>query len=182
MSPNDHRSTSPRQVIFLDRDGTINVDRGYVFRIDDWGLGPGAIEAIRGLREAGYAIAVVTNQPGIGRGIFAESDFWALHEHVQQQLARQGASIDGVAFRPHSPADGFKCRKPATAIRDEIERLLGAPIDIATSWTVGDELSDAEFGRTIGTQTALIRSQYWQPAQLRERVDLVGDSLPMWPR
>jgi D,D-heptose 1,7-bisphosphate phosphatase len=104
-----------RAVIFLDRDGTLNVDKGYVHRAEEWEFTDRAPEALRALRAAGYAIALVTNQSGVGRGCFTLDDVRALHEYVQQRLAEDGVSLDAIAVCPHAPDEGCSCRKPRTS-------------------------------------------------------------------
>lgn len=167
----------PTKVVFLDRDGTINVDRGYVYRIDDWQLLEGSIEALGRLKKLGFRLAVVTNQSGIGRGYYRMSDVDQLHQHFAQLLAGEGLALDAVALCPHDPNQECDCRKPRTGMAREIERQLGEPIDYTHSWTVGDKISDAEFGRAIGTRVALIRSNYWDESTLSFKPDRIVTSL-----
>jgi len=117
-----------RAVIFLDRDGTLNVDKGFVHRAEDWESTDRAAEALRELREAGYVIALVTNQSGVARGFFTLADVRALHEDVRQRLARQGVTLDAIAICPHAPDDDCECRKPRTGMARQIETQLGEPI------------------------------------------------------
>lgn len=117
-----------RAVIFLDRDGTLNVDKGFVHRAEDWEFTDRAAEALRELREAGYVIALVTNQSGVARGFFTLADVRALHEDVRQRLARQGVTLDAIAICPHAPDDDCECRKPRTGMARQIETQLGEPI------------------------------------------------------
>ena len=167
----------PRKVVFVDRDGTINVDHVYVSRPEDWEFVHGAPEAIKLLRDAGYSIALVTNQSGIGRGLIERSDFWALHGHVQQLLAQCGTCIDAVAVCPHMPSACCSCRKPLTGMATQIEAALGEPIDYPESWMIGDKITDVQFGQALGTSTALIRSRYWNPTGLDVSPVLLADSL-----
>jgi D-glycero-D-manno-heptose 1,7-bisphosphate phosphatase len=166
-----------RRVAFLDRDGTLNADHGYVHRVADWEFLEGAVEAVAALRAQGFAIAVVTNQSGVALGYFTREDVRALHEHVQRELARLGAGIDALAFCPHAATDQCDCRKPRTGMGRSVERQLGEPIDYPASWTIGDKLSDIEFGAALGTRTALLRSRYWSPGDLTRAPDLLADSL-----
>lgn len=166
-----------RAVIFLDRDGTLNVDRGYVHRPEDWEFTDRAPEALRELREAGYAIALVTNQSGIGRGYFTLDDVQVLHEYVQQRLAEHGVCLDAIAVCPHAPDDGCACRKPRTGLARQIEAQLREPVFYDRSWVIGDKLSDLEFGRALGTQVALLRSRYWDEDQLPDASALISVSL-----
>lgn len=154
------------RVLFLDRDGTINVDRGYVSRVEDWEFAPLAVEALRRLRAAGFALAVVTNQSGVGRGYYTAEDVERLHQHMQSLLAAAGIAIDAVAYCPHAPEDGCACRKPLGGMAETIERQLQEPIDFAASWMIGDKEADVCFGRTIGARTILLESRYWSAERL----------------
>lgn len=174
--------TGPSQIagrilaVFLDRDGTINVDRGYVHRADDWEFAPGAMAALRQLRDAGFLLAIATNQAGISAGRFSVDDVQQLHSFMQRELVARGAAVDAIEFCSHPPGANCNCRKPATGMARRIEDSLGY-IDYARSWTVGDKPSDVEFGRRLGTRTALIRSHYWSEGDLLVRPSLVVDSL-----
>lgn len=166
-----------RRVIFLDRDGTINVDHGYVHRTEDWEFIPGAIDAIRQLRSTGFAIAIVSNQSAVAAGEYTLDDVTRLHDFVSAELARQDATIDAIAFCPHSSADSCKCRKPRPGLARQIEQQLGDAIDHFSSWTIGDKISDVAFGRAIGTRTILLRSRYWETSDLPFQPDDIADSL-----
>jgi D-glycero-D-manno-heptose 1,7-bisphosphate phosphatase len=166
-----------RRVVFLDRDGTINVDHGYVHRIEDWQFLAGALDAMRALQVGNYALAVVTNQSGIARGYYSAAEVLTLHEHMKQEAARAGVSIDAVAYCPHQAEARCSCRKPGTQMSSQIEQQLGGRIDYRHSWTVGDKLSDIAFGASLGTQTALLSSPYWSDGELSQRPNLIADSL-----
>jgi D-glycero-D-manno-heptose 1,7-bisphosphate phosphatase len=165
-----------KKVVFLDRDGTINVDHGYVYRVSDWEFVEKAPEALKKLQDAGFKLAVVTNQSGIGRGYYALDDMHALHEHMRSELQKEGVTIDALAFCPHDPDLDCECRKPAPGMARQIEEQLGE-IDYAASWTIGDKDKDIEFGKGLGTKTALIRSKYWQEDELSLKPDILVDSL-----
>lgn len=164
------------KVVFVDRDGTINVDHGYVHRVDDWEFTDRAAEALKRLRAVGYKLAVVTNQSGIARGYYTAEMMHELHKHMEAELAKEGAGVDVVAFCPHDRDSTCECRKPNIDMARHAEHILG-PIDYAQSWTVGDKEADIQFGRTAGTRTALIRSEYWTEEGLKQQPDLVVDSL-----
>ena len=166
-----------RRVVFLDRDGTINVDRGYVYRREDWKFTDQAVEAIRLLNDMGYYIAVVTNQSGIATGRYAMTDVLELHDFVARELWRLGARIDYFAICPHSEADRCMCRKPQTGLAAQIEDRVDSSIDYALSWTIGDKITDAEFGWNLGTNTALLQSVYWRLDELPRSPSLVCSSL-----
>ena len=170
-------SNSACKVVFLDRDGTINVDHGYVYHVDDWELTDDAAEAIAMLQSAGFRLAVVTNQSGIASGKYSKSDVDRLHDHMLGELALAGATIDAIAVCPHASDDDCDCRKPKTGMAAQIAAQLNQPIDYERSWTIGDKLSDVGFGAALGTSTALIRSRYWDVDALNVKPTLIVDSL-----
>lgn len=141
--------------VFLDRDGVINVDSGYVSDWDNFVFLPGVIEAMRTLCEAGYALVIVTNQSGIGRGFYTEEDFHVLTERMCKELSRCGVSIAGVYFCPHLPEATLphyrttcNCRKPQPGlIHRALEEL---DIDLARSAMVGDKDSDMQAALAAG--------------------------------
>ena len=167
--------TSARKVIFADRDGTINVDHGYVSEIARWEFLDRAPEALHTLKDNGFLIAVASNQAGISDGKFTEEDVHRLHAHMTGELKKSGVILDAIAFCPHGRT-GCNCRKPKPGLAKIIENAIG-PVDYAASWVVGDKVSDIEFGKNIGTRTALIRSRYWQPGALTTHPDIIVDSL-----
>jgi D-glycero-D-manno-heptose 1,7-bisphosphate phosphatase len=166
-----------QQVIFLDRDGTLNVDSGFVYRTQDFHWIPGSIEAIKRLREATPTLAVVTNQSGVARGLYSRQDVEKLHEHMHLELAAHGTRVDAVAYCPHGPDDGCRCRKPNTGLVEQVKLQLKCEVDYTSSWMVGDRSSDIAFGTRLGVHTALIRSPYWDPDNLTVEPELVVDSL-----
>ena len=141
--------------VFLDRDGVINVDSGYVGDWDSFVFLPGVIEAMRALCDAGYALVIVTNQSGIGRGFYTEEDFQVLTERMCNELSRHGVSIAGVYFCPHLPEAALPqyrktcdCRKPKPGlIHRALEEL---DIDLTRSAMVGDKNSDMQAALAAG--------------------------------
>jgi histidinol-phosphate phosphatase family protein len=166
-----------RAVALLDRDGTINVDRSYVYRIEGWQLLPQVPQAICELRAAGYAIAVVTNQSAIAAGKYTAADVETLHAFMRRELEECGATIDAVVFCPHGSVDSCGCRKPRTGMARMVEEQLGDKIDYARSWMVGDKPSDIGFGQALGTGTVLLISRYWTPETLDLAPTYFADSL-----
>lgn len=165
-----------RKVIFLDRDGPINVDSGYVHKIEDWQWQPKAIEGMKVLQAAGYVLTIVTNQSAIGHGLYSENDMHAVHAYMLDELKKAGVAIAAIAFCPHDRGSTCDCRKPGIGMIKQIEAKIGA-IDYVHSWTIGDKIADLQMGKKAGTHTALLRSQYWQADKLVEQPDLVVDSL-----
>jgi D-glycero-D-manno-heptose 1,7-bisphosphate phosphatase len=164
------------KVIFLDRDGTINVDHGFVYKIEDWEFTDRAPEALQLLQAAGYQLAIVTNQSGIARGLYTEEDMRHVHEHMREQLAKEGVTIAAIALCPHNRDSTCDCRKPKAGMAKQIEETIGT-IDYQNSWTIGDKEADMGFGKNAGTKTALIKSKYWNEGELSEQPDLIVDSL-----
>lgn len=164
------------KVVFLDRDGPINVDYGYVGFIDKWELSPGALEGMKILADAGYLLTVITNQSGIAEGFYTEADMTALHDHLRQQAEDVGLTIAAIAFCPHHRDSTCDCRKPKTGMAKQIENEIGA-IDYGASWTIGDKEADIGFGQRASTKTALMRSKYWEEGSLKIKPDLFVDSL-----
>lgn len=165
-----------RALIYLDRDGTINEDLGYVARIEQWRFLPGAVEGLQTLQQHGYRLAVVTNQSGIARGMFTEQDVHALHDFMLRELAKHDVVIDAVAICPHGPDNGCRCRKPAPGLADIVQETVDFSIDRRQSWMIGDKASDIDFGRAIGVQTAVLTSRYWT-ADSAPAADLQATSL-----
>lgn len=143
--------------VFLDRDGTLVRDHGYTHRVEDYALLPGVREGLGRLVRAGYRLAIVTNQSGIGRGYYDEAAFHAFQRVLAEDLARSGIALDASFFCPHLPDAGCACRKPAPGMLLEAERTLGA--DLAASFVIGDRAADAEAARRAGCRGAvLVRS------------------------
>ncbi len=167
----------PKKVIFLDRDGTLNVDHGYVNEKDKWEWIPGAIEACKKLQDAGYALGIVTNQSGIAHGMYTEEDMHELHRFMEEELALHDVHLDAIAYCPHSRNQTeCDCRKPNIGMAKQIEAKIGE-IDYANSWIVGDKEADLLFGKNAGTKTAIIRSRYWEEGKLSVQPDAIVDSL-----
>lgn len=150
----------PRPAAFLDRDGVINVDNGYVHRLDDMHWIEGAPDAVRALNEAGYVVIVVTNQSGVARGFFDEAAVHAFHDHMAAGLARFGAHIDAFYYCPHHPrgtvADysiDCDCRKPGTGMLAQAARER--PIDLGRSFLIGDRPGDMAAAAAFGIKGIL---------------------------
>lgn len=141
--------------VFLDRDGTINVDTGYVHDAATVRLLPNAAEGLAALSKAGARLVVISNQSGVGRGYFARERVDEVNAAIGEQLAAAGARIDGWYWCPHSPEDACECRKPATRLFQQASEKLG--IDLTgDTWMIGDKLSDLRGGRAIDARTILV--------------------------
>ena len=139
--------------VFLDRDGTLVRDLGYTHRIEDYELLPGVAPGLRRSLDAGYRLAVITNQSGIGRGYFSAEQYAAFQAHLVGDLARQGIPIEASYFCPHRPEADCQCRKPRPALLHRAEQELGA--DLARSWVIGDGAVDVELARRGGCRGAV---------------------------
>jgi len=142
--------------VFLDRDGTLIEDRGYVSRPDQVRLLPGVADALVALERAGFLRIVITNQSGIGRGHYPASAFLETQLALEGQLRDAGANIDGVYHCPHLPDAGCLCRKPGTALHREAIASWG--IDPSRSWCVGDQLRDLQPAGELGSRALLVRT------------------------
>lgn len=123
---------------FLDRDGTINVDYGYVYQYEKFDYIDGVVETLKKLHEMGYLLIIITNQSGVARGYYTEEDVHVLHEKVCQDLAAQGIPIKKVYYCPH--LSGCSCRKPKTGLFYKAAREHH--IDMSKSIAIGDKLRD----------------------------------------
>lgn len=158
---------TPKKVIFLDRDGTINVDKNFVHRIEQVELIEGAVDGLRILEGMGFLLTVTTNQSGVARGRFTEQNVQTVNNYLRTILAERGVHLRSMVYCPYS-IEGtvpqytvdHDCRKPKTGMAKQIEGITG-PIDYANSWVIGDKVADHEFGVNLGAKTALIRSEYW---------------------
>lgn len=133
---------------FLDRDGILNEDRGYVHRIEDFQWLPGVIGALQRLQSAGHTLFVVTNQSGIGRGMFTSTDAAWLHAHMRAELTVHGVTLAGIYTCPHRPEDGCECRKPKPGLI--LRAAKNHKIDLQASCLFGDKPSDIEAGERAG--------------------------------
>ena len=145
-----------RPAVFLDRDGTVVEERDYLARAEDVHLVPGAADAIRRLRRAGFAVVLVTNQSGIARGYFTEFDYARVQERLASSLAESGARWDATYMCPHHPDVGgeCQCRKPGTLLFSRAAEEHG--LDLARSWFVGDKLRDVIPAAAFGGRGVLV--------------------------
>jgi histidinol-phosphate phosphatase family protein len=156
-----------RPAVFLDRDGTINEEVSYVTRPEQLKLLPGAAEAVVMLRDAGYRVVVITNQPVIARGDCDVADLLRIHDHLEMLLSREGAFLDGIYYCPHHPDKGFEgeraeykfecnCRKPADGLVQQAARELN--LDLGASWLIGDRTGDVQTAHKAGIRSVLLRT------------------------
>ena len=145
------------KVIFLDRDGVINEEVGYLHKIKDFKFINGVMDSCNYFLSLGYQIIVVTNQSGIGRGLYKEEDFQIVNEWMLGKFEQQGVSILDVFFCPHGPNDNCYCRKPKPGLF--IDAMKKYDIDMKKSWMIGDKEADIEAANNAGIiQTILVKS------------------------
>lgn len=144
------------RAVFIDRDGTINVDTGYVHKREDFVFIPRVVEALKLLTGTDYKIIIITNQSGIGRGKYTKQDFLALTEHIGSELRKSGARVDGVYYCPHHPDEDCACRKPKTKMLDDAVSKFG--IDLSKSYVIGDKTADIKMGENAGCRTVLVKT------------------------
>ncbi|MFO7577560.1 MAG: D-glycero-beta-D-manno-heptose 1,7-bisphosphate 7-phosphatase [Pelovirga sp.] len=162
--------TPLHRAVFLDRDGTINVEKDYLYRPEDLSFIPGAPEAIAKLNRAGYLVVVVTNQSGVARGFFTMEDVMTLHKHMQQMLLEYGARVDAFYVCPHHPdagtgqyAGSCRCRKGQPGML--LNAATELKIDLERSYMIGDKISDIEAGKAAGCHCLLVRTGYGEAAR-----------------
>jgi D-glycero-D-manno-heptose 1,7-bisphosphate phosphatase len=143
------------RAIFLDRDGTLVDELGFLRRPEDLRLLPRAAEGVRAFNAAGWPAIVVTNQSGLARGLFTPEDLAAIHVRLAAELAKEGARLDAILHCPHHPDEGepplraaCACRKPEPGLMREAAQRFG--LELGACWTVGDSLRDIEAGRRAG--------------------------------
>jgi D-glycero-D-manno-heptose 1,7-bisphosphate phosphatase len=143
------------RAVFLDRDNTLVRDAGFVHRVEDLELLPGVPEGLARLRDAGFLLFIVTNQSGIGRGLYTTEQFLAFQEALYERLREHGVEIEGTYFCPHTPEDDCDCRKPRPRHLEEARRVYG--LDLGTCWVVGDRASDVELAHNVAAHAAFLR-------------------------
>lgn len=151
--------------VFLDRDGTINEEVGYLDSLEKFKIIPSAYEAIKLINLSGMKAVVVTNQAGVAKGLFPEELISVVHRHLLTALHQQGAHIDQFYYCPHHPTDGqgiytmvCNCRKPAPGMLLRAENELD--IDLARSYMVGDRYRDVETAKKVGVKGVLVQTGY----------------------
>lgn len=160
------------KAVFLDRDGTLIVDRGYLASPAQIEFLQGAISALSTFVSSGYRLVVVTNQSGIGRGYFTEEQAARVRDAFLEALSRNG--LDSVSYYvcPHSPDAGCPCRKPEPGLFHRAQKELG--LSLESSWTIGDKMSDVLAGKAAGTRTIL----FGRNAEAKASLDLAAESWP----
>jgi D-glycero-D-manno-heptose 1,7-bisphosphate phosphatase len=170
-----------RPAVFLDRDGTIAEEVGYVNHVSRFRMFPSAPAAIRKLNDREIPVFVVTNQSGVGRGYYPESLLHTVHSLMVEQLAASGAHVDGLYYCPHAPGDSCACRKPGTGmlVRASVEH----GIDLKRSFVVGDRHNDIALANRAGSRGILVRTGYgegellWHASKWTSQPDFIAADL-----
>jgi len=163
--PDNAEFPARRPAVFLDRDGTVNVEVHYLSQPEDLVLLPSVAETIALLNSRNIAVVIVTNQAGVARGYFPEHRLIDIHKRLDEMLAAEGAHVDGIYYCPHHPTSGLgayktvcECRKPLPGMLIQAARDLN--LDLSRSLMIGDRDSDLEAGANAGCQTALVLTGY----------------------
>jgi D-glycero-D-manno-heptose 1,7-bisphosphate phosphatase len=177
-----------RRAVFMDRDGTISEEVGYVNHPSRYRVFPYSARAVRLLNEAGWLAILVTNQAGVARGYFTEEMIGAVHDRLRQELEREGAHLDAIYYCAHHPSVGeppyridCDCRKPKPGLIERAARDF--EIDLEESWMIGDRYSDIELARNAHVRAAFVLSGYgrgeweFQRAAWEHEPDLVAEDL-----
>lgn len=176
------------KAVFLDRDGTINEEMGYINHISRFKMFEFVPEAIKIFNEAGYLVIIVTNQSGLAKGYFDEALLNKIHQYLLEQVKQKSAVIDKIYICPHHPAEGkgkYKldcmCRKPKTGMIDSAKKEFN--IDISKSFVIGDRHKDVQFGQNAGLKTIMLMTGYgkgeytYQKGQWNSNPDYICENL-----
>jgi D-glycero-D-manno-heptose 1,7-bisphosphate phosphatase len=142
-----------QKAVFLDRDGVINIEKEYLYKIEDFEFIDGVFEALRYLQSRGYLLFIITNQSGIGRGYYTNDDFLRVTKWMIDVFELKGIKISGVEYCPHSPREDCRCRKPNTQMVENIAKNF--EIDFLNSWLIGDKQSDIECALNSGVKNTI---------------------------
>ena len=164
-----------KKAILLDRDGTINVEKDYLHKVEDFEFEKNVVEALKIFSSLGYTMAVVTNQSGIARGYYTEDDLKKLNEYIKKELEKHGVIIEKFYYCPHHPENGIGkykidciCRKPNTGMLDEAIKEFN--IDRTSSFMVGDTIADIDAGSRAGLTPVLVKTGHGM-----ETLQKIGD-------
>jgi len=147
-----------RPAVFLDRDGTINEQMGYINHISRFRLLPKVSEAIALLNRHNYLVIVISNQSGVARGYFPIELVYKVHEHMRELLRRSGAFLDAIYFCPHAPDQGCNCRKPKTGMIERACREFS--INLSRSYVIGDMCIDMELAKNAKIKGIMVKTGY----------------------
>lgn len=144
------------RAIFFDRDGTLNVDKGYTHKIKDFELFPGVINGLKLLSKTDYKLIIINNQAGIGKGFYTEKNAENFNKHLKKIVEENGGRINAIYFCPHKPEDNCTCRKPETGMLRKAQENFD--LDLNKSFFIGDTTADIETGKRAGCITILVKT------------------------
>ncbi len=146
------------RIVFIDRDGVINVDPigDYIKSWEEFRFEEGALEALKAISDKGWEIILVSNQAGVGDGIYPESTLWEIHDRMMNEFKKKGIRIRSAHYCLHGKTAGCRCRKPETGLFEEAVR--GSHYDPQTTFFIGDKATDVEAGKRFGIKTILVRT------------------------
>ena len=169
-----------RPAVFLDRDGTLLEEAGYLDRLERLLFFPFAIDAVRLLNRGGFAVVIITNQSGVGRGMYEEDFVLRAHEVVDQRVKAGGGRIDGYYYCPHHPSAEVEryrrdcsCRKPGPGMLQQAAKELD--LDLARSFAVGDKWTDVQAGVAAGARGILVRTGYGRSSETSPKRPIVPE-------
>lgn len=172
----ERSSKLEKRFVLLDRDGTLIAEKHYLRDPDQVELLPGAVEGLRLLRENGFGLILVTNQSGIGRGMFSVEDLCLVHARLEGMLRDKGVWLDAIYTCPHAPEEHCACRKPQPKLAFDAARDFG--FELKTAWMVGDKAADVELATNCGARSVLVRTGYGRETEAAGvTADLVVDDL-----
>ena len=141
------------KAIFLDRDGVINIEKNYLYKIEDFEFIDGVFESLKYCQDLGYKLFIITNQSGINRKYYSQKDFLTLTAWMNEEFLKNGIKIEQVEYCPHTPEENCDCRKPKTKMIDNI--LKNFKIDLNKSWLIGDKSSDILCAKNSGIKNTI---------------------------
>ncbi len=170
------------RAVFLDRDGTINEDVGYLSRLEDLKIYENAAEAIRLIKQKGFLAIVITNQSGVARGFFSEDFIVTVHNKINEYLKAHGTSLDALYYCPHHPRYGNEqyrkecsCRKPQPGLL--IKAAEDLDIDLKNSYVIGDMPRDMDIARRVGAKGVMVRTGYGRNVVATSKPDYIAEDL-----
>lgn len=175
--PSRSPGRTPRPTVLLDRDGVLNrrIPGGYVTRWVDFVFLPGVMETLGKLRTAGFQLVIVSNQAGVGKGVFTCTDLIQITQASLNELRKAGIVVEGAFFCLHSPSDACSCRKPRVGLLREAARIL--PIDFSRSFLIGDSPSDIQAGERMGCTNIYLDSGGNDATSARYRAATLSDAV-----
>ena len=163
------------RIVFIDRDGVINVDRigDYIKSWEEFHFEDGALEALKAITDKGFEIILISNQAGVGDGVFPESALWDVHRRMMEEFQKKGIRIRSTHYCLHGKNAGCRCRKPETGLFEQAVR--GLSYDPQKTFFIGDKSSDVEAGRRFGIRTIFVRTGHGRREEPKLRGDLEPD-------